>query len=217
MIVPEGDHRFGRTKDNDPWMTLAQAVRWAAWPTQPEPRSGSVDFGIGAWADHGDMEEQDRLVYINGAERVRHALASGQLEAWGQEGYNEPEILPRARWSAHIGSTVSWVEFYHPFDRIIVERAKVHWLWPPNESAPADHRHASTAQPSKRSGRPKGSGSMAAADEPLLQEMRQLISAGEAFSANGAAIAVASKAKGAGTQDSRAARLAKRYLASEKN
>lgn len=66
-------------------------------------------------------------------------------------------------------------------------------------------------------GRPKGSGSYAEADAPLLAEMRQLIAGQEAFSPDGAAKMIAHKAKGGGTLDSRANRLARRYSQSENN
>jgi hypothetical protein len=68
----------------------------------------------------------------------------------------------------------------------------------------------------KRRGRKPGSGSMAMADAPLLDEMRQLIIAGKAFSPEGAAKLVAAKAVGA-SEESKATRLAKRYRASEPN
>lgn len=115
----------------DPWMTLAAAVRWAAWRDRPEPKWGAEEFGDSNWVSHGDLEERDRVVYASGAEKVRMALAAGHLEAWSQTGYDEPQLMPKARWSGLVlGSIVSWVEFYSPFDKIIVERAKVFSLWP---------------------------------------------------------------------------------------
>lgn len=62
-----------------------------------------------------------------------------------------------------------------------------------------------------RRGRKPGSGSMANADAPLLQEMADLIATGRAFSPDGAAKLVASKAAGAATVDNKANRLAKRF------
>lgn len=120
-----------RDHSTDPWMTLGEAVRWAAWLGQPEPQFGYREFADGNWISLGDMEESDALIYRDGAEKVRVALAAGQLEAWAQTGYEEPVLLPKARWSAQmLGSIVSWTEFYHPFDRIIVERERVKLLWP---------------------------------------------------------------------------------------
>src|SRR5262249_10350874 len=58
-------------------------------------------------------------------------------------------------------------------------------------------------------GRPKGSGTYVHADAPLLEEMWQLIKSGTAFSPEGAARAVAPKASGAGTVESKRDRLAK--------
>ena len=68
-----------------------------------------------------------------------------------------------------------------------------------------------------RRGRTKGAGSLANVDAPLLEEMRQLIAGGRAFSAHGAAKLVAHKAKGGGTEESRATRLASRYRAENKS
>lgn len=119
-----------RDLSDDPWITLAEAVRWAAWRGEPEPMYGSQEFEDGTWVSHGDMEEEDRLVYARGAEEVRKALAAGRLDAWAQTGYDEPIQLPKARWSGQVlGAVVSWVEYYHPFDRIIVERDRVEQLW----------------------------------------------------------------------------------------
>lgn len=75
---------------------------------------------------------------------------------------------------------------------------------------------AAARRPStKKRGRTKGSGSFEASDAPLLEEMKQMIACGEAFSPDGAAKQVASRAKGGGTEASRATRLANRYRASE--
>jgi hypothetical protein len=140
----------------DPWMTLGEAVRFAAWRDKPEPRWGMTEFEDGSWTSHGDMEERDRLVYAEGADRIRAALAAGDIEAWAQTGYDEPVLLPQARWSSQLlGSIVSWIEFYHPFDRIIVERARVERLGlldtshPKAATAPNDVR-----SPSVKAGRP---------------------------------------------------------------
>jgi hypothetical protein len=112
-------------------MTLGEAVRWAAWRGEREPDWGATEFEDGTWISHGDLEEQDRLVYAEGADKVRDALASGAVEAWAQTGYDDPVRLPKARWSSQLsGSIGSWIEFYHPFDRIIVERARVLAIWP---------------------------------------------------------------------------------------
>lgn len=122
-----------RDLSDDPWITLAEAVRWAAWRGNPEPQYGSHEFENGTWVSLGDMDEQDRQVYAHGAEEVRKALAAGRLDAWAQSGYDEPVHLPRARWSGQIlGTVVSWVEYYHPYDRIIVEHSVVVQLWPSN-------------------------------------------------------------------------------------
>lgn len=126
--IPDGG---ARDLSNDPWITLAEAVSWAAWRGASEPKWGVEEFeGVG-FVSYGDLQDEDRQVYVSGAEAVRMALAAGKLEAWAQKGYDEPVQLPKARWSGQVlGTVVSWVGFYHPFDRIIVERARVMAIWP---------------------------------------------------------------------------------------
>ena len=55
---------------------------------------------------------------------------------------------------------------------------------------------SSNSSPRRKGGRTKGSGSLDQADAPLLLEMRELIRDQKAFSPDGAAKLVASKAKG---------------------
>lgn len=59
-----------RDHSTDPWMTLGEAVRWAAWLGQPEPQFGYREFADGNWISLGDMEESDALIYRDGAEKV---------------------------------------------------------------------------------------------------------------------------------------------------
>lgn len=214
MKVPKDDGRSVKQKANDPWMTLAQAVRWAAWLDRPEPLYGSVDLGGGVWVDHGDLEEQDRLVYLEGAEKVRSALANGGLEAWGQAGYEEPQPLPKARWSAHFGAPMSWIEYYHPFDRIVVERAKVVGLWPQASYAGELTLHAIAESPAKRRGRTKGSG-FQRADALLLDKMQKAIETDPSLNATSAAKLFAHQANGA-SFEAKADRLARKYRAGKK-
>jgi hypothetical protein len=54
-------------------------------------------------------------------------------------------------------------------------------------------------------------------DAPLLAEMKVLIENGLAFSPDGAAKLIANKARGGGTEASKATRLANRFRASERN
>jgi hypothetical protein len=63
----------------------------------------------------------------------------------------------------------------------------------------------------KRRGRTRGSGSWANADEPLLEEMCELIENGSAKSPEDAAKKVADRAAGGGSWESKFTRLAKRY------
>jgi hypothetical protein len=60
-------------------------------------------------------------------------------------------------------------------------------------------------------GRPKGSGALAPADEPLIKKMHELLQSHEAQSANDAARMVAEGAKGSGTVESKQSRLARQY------
>lgn len=211
MRVPKNDNSSAEQKADDPWMTLAQAVRWAAWLDQPEPCYGSVDCGGGVWVDYGDLEEQDRLVYLEGAEKVRSALADGRLEAWGQTGYEEPQALPKARWSAHFSAPISWVEFYYPFDRMIVERAKVVGLWPRSSITSKSTPDAIVKGPPKRRGRTKGTGYQRA-DAQLLDEMSKAIEADPSLNATSAARLFADRAQGASVE-AKVDRLARAYRA----
>jgi hypothetical protein len=63
----------------------------------------------------------------------------------------------------------------------------------------------------RRRGRPKGSGSYEAVDEPLIDEMREAIEANPAVSPTAAAACVADRAPGGGTPESKVKRLAQRY------
>lgn len=63
--------------------------------------------------------------------------------------------------------------------------------------------------PQRRRGRPTGSGSYEDLDRDLVEEMRDMIRQGSTIT--GAAEAIAHRAAGGGTQDSRAKRLARRY------
>jgi hypothetical protein len=75
-------------------------------------------------------------------------------------------------------------------------------------------------QQEHRGGRPTGSGSWQVADEPLLDEMYNMIKTGMAKSPNDAARLLADRASGSGTLASKQTRLANRYrkkFGSEKN
>jgi hypothetical protein len=75
----------------------------------------------------------------------------------------------------------------------------------------ADNTRALGSSKRPNLGRPRGSGSWASADEPLLTEMQELIESGKSKSPNDAALKVASRASGDGTIESKSSRLAKRY------
>ena len=71
-------------------------------------------------------------------------------------------------------------------------------------------RTSKRKSPQKR-GRPRGSGSFAKDDEPLIDEMRQLLDEENANSLTNAAQFVVSKAKGGGEEESKIRRLVRRY------
>lgn len=81
----------------------------------------------------------------------------------------------------------------------------------PAEPTSAQPMQFPERKPVRPRGRTKGSGSLAPDDEPLLDEMEEKLKQREVASVQAAAQAVASKAKGAGTLDSRRDRLAKRF------
>lgn len=71
--------------------------------------------------------------------------------------------------------------------------------------------------PKLKRGRPKGSGSLAHDDAPLIVEMSALIRSGKARSRTKAAQLVADRAKGHGTYESKVSRLVKGFNETEKN
>ncbi len=64
---------------------------------------------------------------------------------------------------------------------------------------------------SRSHGRPKGAGSMALSDAPLIERMHDLITRGECTSASAAAQVVVKDANGGGTAESKIRRLVGRY------
>lgn len=65
----------------------------------------------------------------------------------------------------------------------------------------------------RRRGRPKGSGSYAAVDAPLIERMRQLMAEGKAFSPTDAARQIWGEAVGHGDWTSKIKRLVRRLRA----
>ncbi len=144
----------------------------------------------------------------------------GEIAGLGRHGHSkEFSPIPAIRW---INATLLFKHGQHlttygleneladesTWHDVQFSRGNVLSLWP-----------SSSAQSEKaegRRGRTKGSGSLEAADAPLLTEMRTLIAEGKAFSPDGAAKMIAHKAKGGGTESSKATRLANRYRESEK-
>ncbi len=106
-------------------------------------------------------------------------------------------------------------------ENVLVEKESyIKWLFAqyPREFSPhIEGRHAEQTIESKpkqlrgKAGRKPGSGSYARSDAILLEEMTQLVKTGTVASAEAAARMVAPKAKGGGTLESKATRLAKGY------
>lgn len=89
---------------------------------------------------------------------------------------------------------------------------------PPTSSSRPDAKTSvlATSEPRRR-GRPAGSGTYDMHDAPLLDEMASLLTSGAALSPNAAALAVADRAFGGGSQDSKVKRLRDAYLHRERN
>ena len=83
-----------------------------------------------------------------------------------------------------------------------------------SEDEPAPPREKPAIKPRRPGGRKKGSGSLAAKDEPMLELMKPLIADGKSDWA--AAMKVVVKAAGSGTDQSKAKRLVARFREWEK-
>jgi hypothetical protein len=88
--------------------------------------------------------------------------------------------------------------------------------WPKSVSAELFSRPPSN-RPNRLRGRPKGSGSLAPKDEPLVAKMDELLSSGQATSVQNAATSLAKIAAGSGTLESKRDRLVRRYSAEYKS
>lgn len=179
---------------------------------------------------NGGRQSAARSIAIHahaGRVLTRAQLFSREVrESHGRKGLVEEEstVLPQSFWwadgglsletdwasgyfSTWIDQTFHWKAFGVEFDRSGIETM----LAPPkNAEKPADSR-----QSERKRGRGKGDGSMSNADAPLLDEMKQLIADGKAFSPNGAARLVWEKSAGNATEESRVTRLANRYRQAE--
>ena len=171
------------------------------------------DRAVGAYATAVSVREWLEQEFFN-------AIHEGKCEIWARIG---SKVAPFSRVSADVFRNykvkcwgygkpgAAWAELEDCPPLYAIHLAPVGAM---SVNAPmAD----GNGKPRGKRGRTKGSGSLEAADAPLLVEMRRLIDRGEAFSPDGAAKLVARKAKGGGTEESRATRLANRYRASEKN
>jgi len=174
-----------------------------------------ADDGSGYLVYSGDLENLQ-----NAAAKVHAALEDGQLIAWGQNGHEKSEKIDPPDWAQeHYRLSVSWISLPDPYNRVTVKRSDVMALWPtdPDPNMAGKQEAAPQTKQKRGRGRTKGSGSYTEADGPLLAEMRQLIAEQVAFSPDGAAKMVADKAKGGGTAESRASRLARSYRKTEQN
>jgi hypothetical protein len=141
------------------------------------------------------------------------------FDYWGAEwkknhGYAQDEITrcQDAGLQPELDSlSAEWVAFVAEESRAATARA--------NEAAEArqiqqksDMRVECTPEEGKRRGRPRGSGSYKPADAPLVEQMRKLMLDNPSLSPSAAATRLAEQAAGGGTLDSKAKRLAERYL-----
>jgi hypothetical protein len=148
------------------------------------------------------------------SKRLLDALEAAEVWAWKRLGPSNRIKVAAADW---IGGNID-LDFYrenggggvHLKDRRFIHQHRFlipqdifeHWLEQPKPLTQG------------RAAKPKHNGlNFAAADLPLVQEMRRLIKAGQARSPEDAARAVVSRAEGHGDPRSRVGRLAKRYRA----
>jgi hypothetical protein len=170
-----------------------------------------------------DWSDEGRFVYASGEEQAylrakkalfsdyANRLAKGERTSFGtayQAGSpsEHRDQIERGRWrffEAELGTAVR----LGPQEAPVVVRDVLIYL----RSAERNSVTKRKSTPRTR-GRPRGSGSYALADAPLLQQMKELIETGQASSVNVAASLVADKAKGPGTLESKLTRLRHRYV-----
>lgn len=152
------------------------------------------------------------------------ALASAEKEKWEScsclgNAYDEvrrfgpiaqypiPKYQPQPEYGTF---SLEWSDEMH---RAGAYRSDVQNEWPVDMG----EKHQRSETPNSRPGRPKGSGSMAAKDAPLVKKMRRLLKNGKALSITSAAESVVDRAAGSGTRESKISRLVKRFHEPEKN
>lgn len=132
---------------------------------------------------------------------------------WGLLGkgtYWVPDAVKSAREDEHLWqemAALSWDDYDPAWRRCRIEQIFI--LGSAFERWRAKHWTGGREPPGRR----PGSGSYDDADNPLLDKMEELITKGTATSPWNAATKVAYKAKGGGTQVSKAHRLHRKYLA----
>lgn len=169
-----------------------------------------VSDGAQIWINLEDAQQQ-----------LWTALGVSSLLATGvRSGTNEPVEIPKAHWPRLFPDDERDVlRWQHgskedAYVDVLFESRAVIEMWPAAgasddfQEAPEVEHIPDTAAP-RRGGRKKGTGQYN--DDPLLEEMRELIEAQEAKSVWEAAGVVVAKAKGAGTPDSIQKRLSGKF------
>ena len=124
--------------------------------------------------------------------------------------YWVPDSVRKARESQYLWEEIAalpWDDYNTEWRRDIIEQIVI--LGPAFERWKTQYWTGGRERP----GRKRGSGPYDDDDKPLLDKMAKLLANGDVTSPWGAATRVAYKAKGGGTQESKAHRLRRKYLA----
>ena len=172
-------------------LDMHQALAWV--------RYRDVQFAASADADSLEAETLfGSRPLLAGREELKAALVSGVVHALGAKQGAEWCVIPAPEWLkldiAPRDPDRTW-----PYLAITLKRDDLLRAFPETGGKP------------RRRGRTLGSGSLERADLPLIAKMAELIHLGEASSPDAAARLVAEEAKGGGTIESKATRLAKRF------
>jgi hypothetical protein len=213
------------------WISFAEIIDWRSRDrgdgslSEEKKRATLNDLSMEISAGNAFFDEnRSQILLTSPLYRVSRTLLSSPWslreeawltkERWGfwHDGPARDQILtccwiPRAaclRWATNVP--------FEPKPEWLVHRASVQ---SPSMAEEADNMHKDEPAPKiakpKPRGRKPGEGSYRNLDTPLLLKMRQLLSAGNAASAEEAARQVASRAHGGGSPDSKAERLARRF------
>jgi hypothetical protein len=209
---------------DDPIIWINAAVDLMAFGLEPLPADG---------IERGARRQQASRALCEGARLGKFILIGGiEGDEIKRSYFDFPRKLGSLKNSLEIdhAKLADDNDFDEPFerwDRVRIDPAArfIEWLGerggfalgkqsslssPPQDSVPQD------VEPPERPsgpGRKKGQGSFEQLDRALFPKMEALIFAGDAVSPEGAARLIASEVRGAGTEDSRVERLAKRFRA----